>query len=166
MKLNLMKLFDRELKELAFDTAIDIDGEDYKRFSVKSIDQCDITGKVYLINDELFIDVNYTLDVVFQCVRCLTDVNRKVKSSFSKQVVDSQDYHEEDESLLLLEGKEINLKEIIKEDMYLNLPEHVLCKDDCEGLCPICGTNLNEDTCDCEKDDIDPRLEKLKSLLD
>jgi uncharacterized protein len=166
MKLNLMKLFDRELKELTFDTVIDIDGEDYKRFSVKSIDQCDISGKVYLINDELFIDVNYTLDVVFQCVRCLTDVKRKVKSSFSKQVVDSQEYNEENESLLLLEGKEINLKEIIKEDIYLNLPEHVLCKEDCEGLCPICGTNLNEDTCDCEKDDIDPRLEKLKSLLD
>lgn len=166
MKLNLMKLFDRELKELTFDTELAIDAEDYKRFSVKSIGNCDISGKVYLINDKLFIDVVYNLKVVFQCARCLTDVKKEVKSSFSKQIVDSQEYNDEDESLLLLEGKDINLKEIIKEDIYLNLPEHVLCKEACEGLCPICGTNLNEETCDCEKDDIDPRLEKLKGLLD
>ena len=48
---------------------------------------------------------------------------------------------------------------------YFALPSKFLCDDDCKGLCPKCGANLNEGPCECKKD-IDPRFEALLSLLD
>jgi uncharacterized protein len=46
------------------------------------------------------------------------------------------------------------------------MPMGILCRPDCAGLCPQCGQNLNEGTCDCAKDDIDPRFEVLRRLGD
>ena len=51
-----------------------------------------------------------------------------------------------------------------EEDVVLNLPSKVLCKDDCKGLCPQCGKNLNDGPCDC-KEPVDPRLAGLLELL-
>lgn len=59
----------------------------------------------------------------------------------------------------------LDLAPEIRDDMLLSQPMHVLCKPDCQGLCPKCGVNLNLEQCDCVDDDIDPRLAKLKDLL-
>ncbi|MBQ3561654.1 MAG: DUF177 domain-containing protein, partial [Oscillospiraceae bacterium] len=48
----------------------------------------------------------------------------------------------------------------------LEVPFQLLCREDCKGLCPVCGSDLNEKTCNCNQKQIDPRLEKLKMLLD
>ena len=61
-------------------------------------------------------------------------------------------------------GVEINLAALLWEEFVLALPEKVLCKADCKGLCRNCGQNLNNGACSCKSDDIDPRLEKLRAL--
>jgi uncharacterized protein len=61
---------------------------------------------------------------------------------------------------------EIDLGEVIREQFYLALPMKPLCREDCQGLCPTCGSNRNRETCDCRNDWVDPRLEALKKLLD
>ena len=59
---------------------------------------------------------------------------------------------------------QIDLGEMMREQFYLALPMKPLCNDDCKGLCPICGTNLNRGTCDCNRQWEDPRLAALKTL--
>ena len=59
---------------------------------------------------------------------------------------------------------------IIEQTLDFNLPHKVLCNEDCEGLCPECGANLNKETCSCsetasDEDFIDPRFAKLKDLF-
>jgi uncharacterized protein len=49
--------------------------------------------------------------------------------------------------------------------VIVSTPMRVLCRYDCEGICPTCGKNLNEGMCDCEVDDIDPRMAALRTLL-
>ncbi len=61
-------------------------------------------------------------------------------------------------------GAEINLVALLWEEFILALPEKVLCKPDCRGLCRNCGQNLNAGPCSCRSDDLDPRLEKLRGL--
>ena len=51
-----------------------------------------------------------------------------------------------------------------RDAVALELPEQILCREDCAGLCPVCGTNLNRDTCSCDRQMEDPRLAALKSL--
>jgi uncharacterized protein len=58
----------------------------------------------------------------------------------------------------------LDLSEIIREQFYLALPMKPLCRQDCQGLCPVCGINRNRETCTCQTEWVDPRLEPLKRL--
>jgi len=58
------------------------------------------------------------------------------------------------------------LDSILKDNIILNLPVKKVCDDNCKGLCPRCGVNLNEKTCDCKDENINPQLEVLKKFFD
>ena len=58
------------------------------------------------------------------------------------------------------------MDELVMTDVTLELPFQLLCREECKGLCPVCGADLNETTCNCNTKKVDPRLEKLKMLLD
>jgi uncharacterized protein len=60
---------------------------------------------------------------------------------------------------------EIDLSFGVRESLLLALPMKVLCSEDCKGLCPHCGANLNEESCDCVAETIDPRWAELRKLL-
>lgn len=60
----------------------------------------------------------------------------------------------------------VDLNPLVRQLSLLALPMQPFCRPDCKGLCRHCGQNLNIDNCDCETDDVDPRLESLRSLLD
>jgi len=60
---------------------------------------------------------------------------------------------------------ELDLGEIVREQLLLNIPMRPLCGESCKGLCPHCGANLNETTCGCEQKSIDPRMKALEKLL-
>jgi uncharacterized protein len=62
------------------------------------------------------------------------------------------------------DGKTIDLDPILREQVLLALPMHALCREDCKGLCGMCGQNLNEATCGCEPKGMDPRLAALKNI--
>jgi DUF177 domain-containing protein len=71
---------------------------------------------------------------------------------------------EDDFSTAFYENDAIDLVQLMREQFYLALPMKPLCRPDCRGLCPRCGTNLNRDTCACTSDWIDPRFAALKKL--
>lgn len=58
----------------------------------------------------------------------------------------------------------LDLEELILSDILLELPTKLLCKEDCKGLCPHCGCNLNHQSCDCNKAYHDPRWDVLNTL--
>lgn len=67
--------------------------------------------------------------------------------------------------LLPQDTREIDISKAISDAFLLNRPMKLLCKSDCKGLCVHCGINLNDKTCDCSVEEIDPRLQKLKMFL-
>ncbi len=71
-----------------------------------------------------------------------------------------------DDVVELEETGTIDLVPFVEECLFVNEPFRVLCDEECKGLCPGCGVNLNHEVCQCEEtDDIDPRLEALRKLL-
>ena len=76
---------------------------------------------------------------------------------------------EEDSSdspeLFVLKGDELDLDEVLSTCFILDMETKFLCKEDCKGLCPSCGKNLNLGPCGCRKE-IDPRFAVLEQLLD
>jgi uncharacterized protein len=60
----------------------------------------------------------------------------------------------------------LDLAPLLRAEVFILSSHGRLCRDDCKGLCPECGTNWNHSTCDCDRDSVDPRLAGLKALLD
>ena len=100
-----------------------------------------------------------------ECVRCLTDFETALDVDFTELYAFSQRYVT-DAGLLMPESGVIDLSPVLREYILLEIPISPLCRPDCKGLCPICGNNLNEDTCIHDDDTGDPRLASLKALLD
>jgi len=75
-----------------------------------------------------------------------------------------REIEEDDLSTAFYDNDEIDLGQLMREQFYLSLPMKPLCRDDCNGLCAICGTNLNRGTCDCKREWEDPRLAALREL--
>ena len=73
---------------------------------------------------------------------------------------------EDNDSYIEVQDYQLDLDELIRADILLELPTKFLCSPDCKGLCPKCGRNLNEGPCGCNTHQMDPRLEVLKKLID
>lgn len=99
------------------------------------------------------------------CARCgkplSVDISFPVKETLMREGEETP----EDDDIILYSGKEIELEDVIVSSFLMNVPVKYLCREDCRGLCSVCGADLNEQTCDCNKEDIDPRLEKLAEIM-
>lgn len=94
--------------------------------------------------------VSCTLDAV--CDRCLAELRRDYSYDFSHTVVPSlQSEGDIYDTYLVAQHDSIDMNETAISDLLLMLPTKMLCREDCKGLCDICGCNLNETTCDCRK---------------
>ncbi|MCI0521539.1 MAG: DUF177 domain-containing protein [Chloroflexi bacterium] len=100
-----------------------------------------------------------------ECVRCLSPFQQTVQTDFTELYAFSRNATTESE-LLLPDDMHIDLRPLVREYTLLAMPISPLCRPDCRGLCPVCGENLNETTCDHSNEAVDPRLEQLKNLLD
>jgi uncharacterized protein len=106
------------------------------------------------------------------CSRCLEPFTSPVDASFDLRYQphtlntgsDEREIEEDDLSTAFYENDEIDLGQLMREQFYLSVPMKPLCQDDCRGLCPVCGTNLNRGTCACKQDWEDPRLAALRNL--
>ena len=125
-----------------------------------------ITGCGKVENEAGIVTLHYTavMDMHVVCDRCLTELDKREKMSFTHILV-TELSNEDDDSYLVVEDGLLDIEELVVSDILLALPSKFLCKADCKGLCPVCGTNLNDSECSCEKKQFDPRLEALKELL-
>ncbi len=106
------------------------------------------------------------------CSRCLEPYTMAVDQSFDLRYQPhahntgegEREIEEDDLTTAFYENDEIDLGQLMREQFYLALPMKPLCSADCKGLCPVCGTNLNSGTCDCNRDWQDPRLAVLRQF--
>lgn len=111
-------------------------------------------------------------DAEVDCSRCLEPIERPLSIEFNARLirgvsmVDGTDGEVDPKELDLsvLDDDVIDVNEVIREQILLDLPEQIFCSDECKGLCPKCGANRNLIDCKCEEDDIDPRWAALKNL--
>ena len=106
------------------------------------------------------------------CSRCLDPVTVSIASGFD-QLYESNAAHplsgeialqEKDTDIAFFSGDTIEISDIIREQVVLALPMKPICREDCKGLCPHCGKNMNVKACDCENLFSDPRLAELSKI--
>ena len=111
-------------------------------------------------------------ELELSCSRCLEPFRMPVNASFDLRYLpasemtpdEEREVEEDDLDTSYYRDDQVDLNELLREQFYLALPMKPLCQDDCKGLCPQCGTNLNTGTCDCHAQWDDPRLAPLKQL--
>ena len=107
------------------------------------------------------------------CSRCLETAKVDVRRPFDlffresdEEMYDEDDVElsEEDTRTAFFSGTQLAIGDILREQVLLALPMKALCKVDCEGLCPVCGTNRNLNTCSCTYESFSPHMEKLLEI--
>jgi uncharacterized protein len=123
---------------------------------------------------EIMVKGDLRAEIKLICSRCLKEYNATLTVPVDvvyhpvEELKDEAHLNEvksEELDLDFYSGEEIDLLDLVKEQVELNIPMKPLCDDACKGICPKCGTDLNIRSCTCSVKDIDPRFESLKKLL-
>ena len=105
--------------------------------------------------------------LVQECRRCLAELNSPFDTELTLVFVPADELGEDpagDVYPLEASATVLDLRGPIHEELVLTVPSYAFCKEDCRGLCPRCGTNLNEQDCQCSEEDVDPRWDALRTL--
>ena len=117
---------------------------------------------------ELLITAETRLSVMIPCDRCLEDVKREFELNCVKHVdvglSDAELTEELDESNFI-DGYHLDVDKLLFHEILSSWPTKVLCREDCKGLCNVCGQNLNTGSCNCEDTGLDPRMSVVRDLF-
>ena len=156
---------------------VDLDDED-------SLDLADgeatlagpVTGSVRLhrTNQGIFADGTAAVPVELECTRCLTQFVTTIEVPLREQYYPTIDVNTgepvsppDDELAFPIDrNHQLDMREAIRQNLVVAIPMRTLCREDCAGLCPQCGHDLNLGTCNCELEPADTRFAALKALLD
>jgi len=149
------------------------DGFDYEADGIRLKERIRVNLTLQEVGEEYFGQAFVRASVEEECSRCLTLFDGELSGRFSFIVKVGEGKSalsegESDESVIHLEpgAHVVDLSEVIREALILAIPIKPLCSPDCKGLCPVCGANLNEETCDCKSEKVDERWEGLSGLLE
>ena len=131
-----------------------------------------VRGTLTREGDNLRLNGEVSAELVTICCRCGETIRYPLSSSFDVVLIHGREEVSAEERELMaeemaeayFEGDEVDLNPFFREEIMLQAPFQPLCRPDCAGLCPMCGTNLNTGSCGCKPQEGDPRLAVLKNL--
>ena len=103
----------------------------------------------------------------FECDRCLAEFDQDFSESLEILFhLGPQDIDTDEENVIHIspDVKEIDITPYVKETLIVSIPMKQICKQECKGICPGCGTDLNSETCNCPEKSVDSRWEKLLDI--
>ena len=118
-------------------------------------------------NKRLLIQGEVDLTVSIPCSRCLEEVPTDIHFSIDKELeLDGSEVNDEEmEDTDYLIGLNLDMDRLIYGEILVNWPMKVLCKEDCKGICKVCGMNLNKGNCDCQRTELDPRMAAIQDVF-
>lgn len=132
------------------------------RYGFTQAGESPASGTVSLLRTDKGIFVKGTVYTTFKgvCSRCLQPLEQTVPIGLEEEYM----LQPQEGSFCITDGSEIDLSEAVRQYSLLATPMKPLCRENCAGLCPVCGHNLNLGPCGCPRSDVDPRLAKLAML--
>lgn len=132
-------------------------------------------GRLCLLRTDkgVWVSADLVCDVPSTCSRCLSNFDFALHVSIEEEYLPTIDvntgeritYSNVEEDPFFIDSQHIlDLREALRQYEVASMPIKPLCREDCAGLCPTCGTNLNEGHCDCKSEILDPRWETLLKL--
>jgi uncharacterized protein len=154
---------------------VDLDGEARLRGPLMASGRAEVVeehhGKHQVIKD-IRLRGRLSAGLELQCARCLEPVAQNVKRDFellyrplgADAGRDELSVTDAEAEIGYYQGEGLLLEDVLHEQLLLALPLKVTCREDCKGLCPQCGKNLNQEQCSCSTELEDPRWAALKDV--
>lgn len=164
IKVNVAEIKKQLTGEKAFRMEVDPDDLELSEADLPVVGKIHLEGTVANVGDVLLVQAEEKARVRRTCARCLKEFEAgseaKAMDKFypvGSQSVESDAY--------VYDGDFVDLTELLRESLLLAEPLRVLCKEDCKGICPVCGADRNVHPCDCDTRTIDPRLSAFKQFI-
>lgn len=126
---------------------------------IETVGDAHMEGKLTNSAGYLRLESDLTLRYRTACARCAAELERTLHIPVTRDVaVRGQLQDEDTDDYLIVDSEKLDLEPLAVEELYLGLPMRELCSEDCRGLCPKCGKNLNEGPCSCPEREPDPRF--------
>lgn len=169
IRINVTDLLNYELVHEDIDESYSIDDFDLGSEHVHFNAPIHLKGTFTRVKSGILLDAIITAEVTLNCSRCLdefkTELRFDIHEAYSLPERTSQ-FEGYEEVFTIEPGGTIDIEPAISENISLNIPVKPLCSDDCRGICPVCGTNLNEEQCSCELPGTGSAFDVLKKLKD
>ena len=111
---------------------------------------------------KLHIMADFEIHLNIPCDRCLEDVLNKFKVHVDRKlVIDNQNL----DDVSFIEGYNLDVDMLVYEEVFVRLPMKNLCREDCRGICSVCGANLNQGECGCDRRVPDPRMSDVLDIF-
>ena len=173
MKLDLRPLLAGErLLAFEYELPLDTHSEDTASYlwGVGFPSPMKVKGEITNTAGYMRMTVSTYVDYCAKCARCLSPVTGAFTLDLEKTVAPRNVLSDLDEDKLddyaIIEDGFLDIDELLVLQLEMEFPMRFLCKEDCKGLCPKCGKNLNEGECGCQTKEFDPRMEPLRQLLE
>ena len=169
MLINLTELFTREGK--TNDYAVELDSREFQipQGICPVSDSKPVTFYIENVGDRTLVlsgEAEFTL--MIPCDRCLEPVEvpfqLSIERTLDMNLTDEERIANLDEQPYL-QGYNLDVDQLVRDELLLNLPMKVLCDEDCKGICNRCGANLNHETCDCDRSSLDPRMSVIQDIF-
>lgn len=165
MEINLSDIIKNDGSEKSFCETVAIEPVRYMGLEV-SFGKAEVRGSVKNISGAVELKAQVDGALSTSCARCMKPVEKTFCAQIAETLLQEGDRREGNDDAVIFEGYSLPLDEIILNSILVSMPVRYLCKDDCMGLCQICGRDLNEGECGCRSEEIDPRFEVLSKLCD
>ena len=165
MILDLSPVINFEGKKIDFEEMLDFSDALDLGFSFQTAAK--VSGSIVNIGGSLELSASVSALLSFECDRCCETFTEEFECSFSEllkkeSVVDGDDKNPD---AIYFEGNSLELDDIVLNNILVELPLKHLCAEDCKGLCPECGQNLNHGQCKCDTRSVDPRFDALDKFF-
>ncbi len=166
MEVNVLPILKNEGEKIffSFNEAV---GENIVEFcgeTIKIVKPVAVSGSAVNYEGKINLHINIKTEVERVCSRCLKAYNEVL--DINADYVYAKTIQNKDEDVYFFNKDYIDITDMVIGEITAQMPMKPLCKNDCEGLCPVCGNNKNISDCRCKKEETDPRLQILSSLLD
>ena len=142
---------------------------DLKDGKVIFLEPVKVSLKVTNVGNYLHASGTISCTADLNCGRCLESYSYPLTTQFEEKYyvaeVGLKDVENQDEEYIPFSKDAIDITNEVVAAIQLSLPMRQICSEGCKGLCSHCGTNLNNGQCNCQEDDIDPRMAVLKDLF-
>ncbi len=125
----------------------------------------EVSGTVSNNGTTLILNADCRAVMATQCARCAKDIDVEIRFTISETLMQGEEKEDEFSEVILFDGYQVDMDEIVMNNFIMNVDSRYLCSEDCKGICPKCGADLNLGECGCDHEEIDPRWAALADII-